>query len=181
MSIDIVKRWGVFFVLLLVQGLVCNHIHLFHCATPLLYIMFVLHFRRNTPRWQMLLWSFALGLGVDIFANTPGVAAGSMTAIALLQPYLLELFLPRDSSDDLLPGVRTLGSSYFWYSLIIVVIYCLLFFQFLQLVAVDRMYRGKCCSHLCVADGHRECAQVVFPFRLLPTKLTENESYSMHA
>ena len=111
MSIDIVKRWGVFFVLLLVQGLVCNHIHLFHCATPLLYIMFVLHFRRNTPRWQMLLWSFALGLGVDIFANT-----------------LLELFLPRDSSDDLLPGVRTLGSSYFWYSLIIVVIYCLLFF-----------------------------------------------------
>ena len=93
MSIDIVKRWGVFFVLLLVQGLVCNHIHLFHCATPLLYIMFVLHFRRNTPRWQMLLWSFALGLGVD-----------------------------------LLPGVRTLGSSYFWYSLIIVVIYCLLFF-----------------------------------------------------
>ena len=128
MRIDIVKRWGVFFVLLLVQGLVCNHIHLFHCATPLLYIMFVLHFRRNTPRWQMLLWSFALGLGVDIFANTPGVAAGSMTAIALLQPYLLELFLPRDSSDDLLPGVRTLGSSYFWYSLIIVVIYCLLFF-----------------------------------------------------
>ena len=96
MSIDIVKRWGVFFVLLLVQGLVCNHIHLFHCATPLLYIMFVLHFRRNTPRWQMLVWSFALGLGVDIFANTPGVAAGSMTAIALLQPYLLELFLPRD-------------------------------------------------------------------------------------
>jgi len=76
----------------------------------------------------MLLWSFALGLGVDIFANTPGVAAGSMTAIALLQPYLLELFLPRDSSDDLLPGVRTLGSSYFWYSFIIVVIYCLLFF-----------------------------------------------------
>ena len=62
MSIEIVKRWGVFFILLLVQGLVCNHIHLFHCATPLLYIMFVLHFRRNTPRWQVLLWSFALGL-----------------------------------------------------------------------------------------------------------------------
>ena len=117
MSIEIVKRWGVFFILLLVQGLVCNHIHLFHCATPLLYIMFVLHFRRNTPRWQVLLWSFALGLG-----------AGSMTVIALLQPYLLELFLPRDSADDLLPGVRTLGSSYFWYVLILVMIYCLLFF-----------------------------------------------------
>ena len=81
MSIDIVKRWGVFFVLLLVQGLVCNHIHLFHCATPLLYIMFVLHFRRNTPRWQMLLWSFALGLGVDIFADRKSVVQGKSVAL----------------------------------------------------------------------------------------------------
>ena len=31
-----------------------------------------------------------------------------MTAIALLQPYLLELFLPRDSSDDLLPACARL-------------------------------------------------------------------------
>ena len=117
-----------FIILLLVQGLVCNHIHLFRCATPLLYIMFTLQFRRNHPRWSILVWNFALGLCVDIFANTPGVAAGSMTAIGLLQPYLLALFVPRDSADDLLPSMRTLGGSYFWYVLIMVVAYCLLFF-----------------------------------------------------
>ena len=39
MSIDLIKRLGIFVVLVLVQGLVFNHIHLFNCATPLLYIL----------------------------------------------------------------------------------------------------------------------------------------------
>lgn len=39
MSIDLVKRLATFVVLVLVQGLVFNHIHLFNCATPLLYII----------------------------------------------------------------------------------------------------------------------------------------------
>lgn len=128
MSIDLIKRLVMFVVLLLAQGLVFNHIHLFNCATPLLYIIFVLHFRRNHPRWSVMLWSFTLGLCVDVFANTPGVAAASMTGIGLLQPYLFEMFIPRDSADDLEPSIRTLGSSYFWYVLIMVIAYCLLFF-----------------------------------------------------
>ncbi len=103
MSIDLVKRLATFVVLVLVQGLVFNHIHLFNCATPLLYIIMVLHFRRNHPKWAVLLWCFMMGLCVDVFANTPGVAAASMTAVGLLQPYLFELFVPHDSADDLEP------------------------------------------------------------------------------
>ena len=129
MSIDLMKRLGIFVVLVLVQGLVFNHIHLFNCATPLLYIIMVLHFRRNHPRWAVLLWCFMMGLCIDVFANTPGVAAASMTLVGLLQPYLFELFVPRDSADDLEPSVRTIGMvSYFLYVLIIVLVYNLLFF-----------------------------------------------------
>ena len=80
MSIDLVKRLATFVVLVLVQGLVFNHIHLFNCATPLLYIIMVLHFRRNHPKWAVLLWCFMMGLCVDVFANTPGVAAASWEA-----------------------------------------------------------------------------------------------------
>ena len=68
MSIDLVKRLATFVVLVLVQGLVFNHIHLFNCATPLLYIIMVLHFRRNHPKWAVLLWCFMMGLCVDAFA-----------------------------------------------------------------------------------------------------------------
>ena len=129
MSIDLMKRLGIFVVLVLVQGLVFNHIHLFNCATPLLYIIMVLHFRRNHPRWAVLLWCFMMGLCIDVFANTPGVAVASMTLVGLLQPYLFELFVPRDSADDLEPSVRTIGmGAYFLYVLIIVLVYNLLFF-----------------------------------------------------
>lgn len=131
MSIDLVKRIILFLVLVLVQGLVLNHIHLFDCATPLLYVILVLHFRRNQPRWSALLWSFFLGLCVDIFANTPGVASASMTLIGLVQPYLFELFVPRDSADDLEPSPRAIGvTAYFWYTFLLVFLYCLLFFTF---------------------------------------------------
>lgn len=129
MSIDQVKRLSLFVILLLAQGLVLNHIHLFDCATPLLYIILVLHFRRNQSRWSALLWSFSLGLCVDVFANTPGVASASMTLIGLVQPYLFELFVPRDSAEDLEPSIRTIGvTSYFWYSFIMVLAYCIVFF-----------------------------------------------------
>lgn len=72
---------------------------------------------------------FSLGLCVDVFANTPGVAAASMTLMGLVQPYLFELFIPRDSADDLEPTIRSIGvSSFFWYVFIMILLYCLVFF-----------------------------------------------------
>lgn len=117
-------------ILVLAQVFVLNHIHLFGVATPLLYIYFVLLFRRNTPQWIMLLLAFFMGLVVDTFSNTPGVSAASMTLIAALQPYVLHPFIPRDSSDDLQPGMDTLGFfQYVWYAAILTVIFTLSFFS----------------------------------------------------
>lgn len=129
MTVDLLKQIGAFFVLCIAQALVLNHIHLLECATPLLYIYMVLTFRRNYPRWAVLIWSFALGLAVDTFSNTPGVAAASLTFIGLIQPYIFELFIQRDAADDLKPTVVTLGySKYCYYALILVLVYCTIFF-----------------------------------------------------
>jgi len=129
MGVGLIKRIVLFAVLLVVQALVLNHIHLFNCATPLLYVYLVLLFPRNFPKWAILLWSFALGLCVDTFSNTPGVAAGSMTLIGAIQPYLFEVFVPRDSAEDLEPGMRTVGvASFSYYTIIMVFIYCGAFF-----------------------------------------------------
>jgi rod shape-determining protein MreD len=95
----------------------------------MLYIFFVITFHRNTPKWALLLWSFALGLAIDVFSNTPGLASGSMTLIGIIQPYLLELFVPRDSIDDLEISTTTLGfGKYLTFSSILTIIYCLVFF-----------------------------------------------------
>jgi rod shape-determining protein MreD len=71
MSTDFLKRLGLFFVFLLSQAVLLGRIHLFNCATPLFYVYFVTMFPRNYPKWGILVWSFLLGLMVDIFFNTP--------------------------------------------------------------------------------------------------------------
>jgi rod shape-determining protein MreD len=133
MTIDILKRLAWFLVFLFVQVLVLGRIHLFGVATPLLYVYFVLQFPRNHPKWASLLWAFALGLMVDIFFNTPGLAAASLTCVAAVQPYYFNLLLPPDSFEQLKPSFRTLGPvKYIYYSLPLVLLHCLLFFTLEQ-------------------------------------------------
>lgn len=118
-----------FVVLLLIQVLILNNIHLFQVATPLLYVLFVITFRRGMPKWMILTYSFLLGLLLDIFTNTPGLAAGTMTLIAVIQPYLLETLTPRDSAENMRVSVSTMGFGKFaTFSAILVSIYCVVFF-----------------------------------------------------
>ena len=118
-----------FVVMLVVQALLLNNIHLFGCSTPLLYVYVILMARRDFPRWGLLLFGFLLGLGVDMFSNTPGVGACSMTLLAFVQPMLMQLFLPRDSADDFQPGIPSLGLMKFvYFSFISIFLYSLVFF-----------------------------------------------------
>lgn len=129
MNTEFFRRLLLYAVLVLAQALVLNHIHLFGYATPLLYVYFVVSFPRNYPKWGILLWSFLLGLNVDAFSNTPGVAASAMTLIGLLQPYVLELFMQRDSEDDFQPSINSMGSGkYVYFTLLLTFIYCIVFF-----------------------------------------------------
>lgn len=130
MNISVIRHFFTFVILCLAQALVLNHINLYDCATPLLYVYFIMLFRRGFPKWAILLWSFLTGLCVDIFSNTPGVAASSATFLGLLQPYLLSLFTPRDSPEDLMPSMQSLGvAKYIYYTIVCVFIYNTLFFS----------------------------------------------------
>ena len=129
MKIEAIRHLFTFIVLCLVQVLVLNHINLLGCATPLLYIYFIMLFRRGFPQWGILLWSFLIGLCIDMFSNTPGVAAASATFLGLLQPYLLGMFIQRDSPDDLAPTMRSLGTArYVYYTLSCVLVFNIMFF-----------------------------------------------------
>ena len=124
-----VSRLVMFVALLLAQVLVLNHVWLMNVATPLLYVYFAITFPRNTEKGEVLVWCFILGLFVDIFSNTPGLAAGSLTLIGMIQTYLVELFVPRDSAENLDVSAATLGWGKFsMLSSILILIYCLLFF-----------------------------------------------------
>ena len=125
----LVSRLAMFVALLLAQVLVLNHVWLMNVATPLLYVYFAITFPRNTEKGEVLVWCFILGLLVDIFSNTPGLAAGSLALIGMIQTYLVELFVPRDSAENLEVSAATLGWGKFsMLSGILILIYCLLFF-----------------------------------------------------
>lgn len=129
MNLPFFRNMLVFISLLLVQALVFNQIHLWGVATPMIYVYLLLPMPRQTPRWQLLLWAFFMGLSVDIFSNTIGAAAASLTFVAMIRPYILEMFVQRESDADLVPTLKSLRKlRYSLYSLSLIWLYCLLFF-----------------------------------------------------
>ena len=67
MSLNFLRNIVFIIVLLLAQTLLLNHISVFGCATPLLYVYFALTVQRGEAKWATLLWCFFMGLLVDIF------------------------------------------------------------------------------------------------------------------
>ena len=129
MTIDFLRRLFVCIIVCLLQVLVFNRIFLFDVAMPLMVVYFIIAMPRGYPRWGTLLWSFFLGLTVNMFRNTPGVTAAALTIVGMVQPYLIELFLPRDAEPDIKSSARSLGVWHFLsLAAILVVIFSLVFF-----------------------------------------------------
>lgn len=130
MTSSVIRYIILFIVFVLAQALVLGHIHLFDCATPLLYVYFALLIPRNFPRWLTLTLCFLLGLSIDSFFNTPGVGSAAMTLVGFIQPYILMLFLDREDADDFTPALNTMGwAKFLSYSFILVFIFMLVFFS----------------------------------------------------
>ncbi len=117
------KRIEWFAALALIQVLVLNNIHIAGYATPFIYIYLILKMSSGTSRNELMLWGFFLGLVVDVFSDTPGMNAASAVFIAFLRPYFLRLFTQRDSTDEFVPAIKTIGT----FSFIKYVIVCVLF------------------------------------------------------
>lgn len=117
-------------LLVLVQVLLLNRIHLLGCGTPLLYVYFVMINPRNMPRWQSLPLAFLLGLVMDSFTNTPGVASFSLTLTAFVQSYVLELYLDQNDDDDYVASLFKMGwLKYSSYALLLTLVFCLSYFM----------------------------------------------------
>lgn len=95
--------------LVLLQGLVLNHLHVAGYATPFLYIVLILNADSRTKPSHLMLWAFAVGLLADIFSDTPGMNAAASVLLAFVRPALLRLFVPRDAQETLLLSMRSMG------------------------------------------------------------------------
>ena len=80
-----------FVVLVLFQVLVINHIRLGGYVHPHIYLIFIMLLPFNTPKWQLLVLGFVLGLSIDLFTGTPGLHAGATTLMAFCRPSIIKL------------------------------------------------------------------------------------------
>ena len=120
-----------FIVVLLLQGLVFNHISVGAYIYPAFYVYFILLLPYETKGWVLLLSSFFLGLGVDFFSNSLGLHAAAAVSMAFFHPMVIRLLTSGKDYEILQsPGIKTSGFSWFmFYSLILIVIHhTMLFF-----------------------------------------------------
>jgi len=102
-----------FFLLVFLQVLLFDNIHLFGFATPLLYIFFLIKLPVKMNRNSVMFLSALLGFVLDIFGNTMGLIMLVMVISGFLRYYLVKLFTPRDFVDDCIPSFDTFGKFLF--------------------------------------------------------------------
>ncbi|MCR4613292.1 MAG: hypothetical protein K5778_04750 [Bacteroidaceae bacterium] len=129
MSTTVLTRLWRMLLLLLVQLVLLNHIHLFGYATPVVLAYLTIPCHRGSSRVELLIWGFVGGLIYDVFSNTMGLGMATGTMLAMLQPVLLKLFAPNDAPEDLLPSMRTMGARlYLLYVFLTMLIYHVVFY-----------------------------------------------------
>lgn len=109
-SKDIVR----FFVLIVLQVLLLDHINLGGYINPDLYVFFILLLPFEIPGWILLISSFLIGLSVDIFSNSTGLHAAASVFIAYLRPWVIRRAgSPADYEGNLKPGIADMGFRWF--------------------------------------------------------------------
>lgn len=114
-----------FIILVLLQVLVLNRMHINGYATPFFFIYFILKLNSGIGRNTLMIWAFLIGLSVDIFSNTPGMNTAAITLLAFVRGSILRLVTLRDTTEDFEPGIDSMGiSSYFRYILLCTFLFC---------------------------------------------------------
>ncbi|MEI6822990.1 MAG: rod shape-determining protein MreD [Bacteroidota bacterium] len=119
-----------FFLLILLQVLVFDNINFRGYLNPYIYILFILLLPFETPKWFLLVSSFLIGFGIDLFSNTMGMHTAACVFIGYSRPGIISFVsTARDYEPGTTPSVRDLGITWFLkYSIIMVLLHHFAFF-----------------------------------------------------
>ena len=99
MNNTIVRNIIRFIILFLLQCLVLKGVDLsigeFDYIHIIIYHLFILCLPLNMPRWSILIFAFIMGIGVDMFYDSPGVHASAAVFTAYLRKPVLQFLEPQ--------------------------------------------------------------------------------------
>lgn len=85
---------------ILLQVLVLNNIQFVNYINPLVYILLLITLPQDTEKWFFIIFSFILGILLDVFEGNIGLNASSLVFISFLLPYLHKVLIPKNSVDE---------------------------------------------------------------------------------
>ena len=130
-----------FVVLVLIQVLILNNIHFLRIATPFLYLYFIVKMPVGSPRDLVVLFSFLIGLVIDVFSNTPGMHAAACPLTGFIREPLIRFYMGKDLPDGIYPSYKTFGyGGFFRYVLSLVVIHHVTLFLIESLTLFDPLF-----------------------------------------
>jgi hypothetical protein len=112
-----------FIVFILVQVYILNQVPPLHkFLVPYVYFLFILWLPFNINRLLLLLIAFLYGLTLDFFTGWYGLYTAPTILIAYLRPFLLNLLIPQETTEQsyIEPSMRSMGPTP--YSLYIVLL-----------------------------------------------------------
>ncbi|MCQ2262383.1 MAG: rod shape-determining protein MreD [Bacteroidales bacterium] len=120
-----------FLILFFLQILILNKITIFGCASPFLYLMFILMLPTNTNRMAMIGVAFVTGLGIDIFCNVLGLHAFACTLMALCRILFGNRILTHGEKDDVdVPSIYAVsGQQFITYMIVMLLIFFFTYFS----------------------------------------------------
>jgi hypothetical protein len=138
---DYIKNIIRFILFILVQVFILNEVPPLHqFIVPYIYFLFILWLPFNINRFFLLIIAFAFGTTLDYFTGTGGLHAAPCILIAYLRPFLLNLLIPQDTTENsyIEPSIKSMG----WapYSLYIVI---LTFIHHFLLVLIEWLQFGN--------------------------------------
>ena len=127
---EVIRNSIRFILLVLLQVLIVQNIHLGAYVILFPYVLFILLLPFETPKLLVLLIAFFTGLVIDMFYDTAGIHAAVCTLVGYSRHYVLKLLSPREGYDaGLSPTIQSMGPLWFiTYSATIIFIHHLFFF-----------------------------------------------------
>lgn len=118
-----------FTVLVLVQVLLFNQVHFGGFLNPYVYVLFILLLPISMPQYQVLLFSFLMGITIDWFSNTLGLHAAASVFMGLLRFPVIKLISQKESDQSNYPGLKQTGIRWFllYVSILVVIHHFILF------------------------------------------------------
>ncbi|MBP9214828.1 MAG: rod shape-determining protein MreD [Chitinophagaceae bacterium] len=137
---SLIKNIIRFIAFILVQVYILNEVHPLHrFFVPYLYFLFILWLPFNINRLLLLAVAFLFGFALDSFTGYYGLFTAPCLLIAYLRPFLLNLLIPQETTEQsyIEPSIKSMG----WapYSLYIVL---LTFIHHLYLVFIEWLHFG---------------------------------------